>query len=161
MSNPKRTSRRGNTYDFIVSSTRVVSPCAPLHDLLRHRLEVHQVVALRYQGFVLDALLPVDLLGIFRLLDLSHGAQINGPKMFRLVEVLVKGIRRVNRVEGFRRIFALRRQTGFSIPANLGTARKIDIEESPKKKEGCTIGAGGEEAYRVLEDDLHPSRVFW
>ena len=67
--------------------------------------------------------------------------------MFRLVEVLVEGIRRVDGIEGLRRIFALQGQVEFSIPAQL------------RGEGGCLIVTGL--SHRVLEDDLHPSRVFW
>lgn len=72
----------------------------------RDRLKVHQVVARGQRGHPLDALLTIRLFRVHRLLLLLDGGHVDLAQVLGLVEVLVQGIGRVNRVKFLGRIFA-------------------------------------------------------
>lgn len=94
------------TYELIVRSAGVVSPRRLLHDLSGHGLKVHEVVASGERGHPLYALQTAGLLGVKRLFFLLHGAHVNLAEVLGLVQVLVQGVRRVDRLELLGRIFA-------------------------------------------------------
>lgn len=94
------------TYNFIISTARVVCPGGLLHHIPCDCLEVHQVVACLQRGHPLDPLLPLGFFGVCNLLFLFDGAHVNLSKVLRGIEVFFQSVRRVNRVEFLGRILA-------------------------------------------------------
>lgn len=94
------------THDLVVGSAGVVGPGGILHDLPSDRLKVHQVVAGGQRGHTLDALQAVGLLRVDSLFFLLDGGHVDLAEVLGVVEVLVKGVGRVDGVEFLGRIFA-------------------------------------------------------
>lgn len=95
-----------DTHYFVVRAAGVVRPRRRLHHLFRDRLKVHEVVACGQRWHPLDALLAVCLLGVHCLFFLLDRGHVDLAQVLGLVEVLVEGVWRVNRVEFLGRIFA-------------------------------------------------------
>lgn len=66
-----------------------------------------QVVALRKQGLLLDALQALGLVGVLLLRLLLDGAHVDGAEVLGGVEVLVEGVGGVDGLVLFGGIFAL------------------------------------------------------
>ena len=93
------------THDLVIGSAGIIGPCGLLHDLAGDSLKVHQVVAGSQRRHAFDALETAGLLGVDSLLLFLNSGHVDLAEVLRLVEELVQGIRRVDRVEFIGRIF--------------------------------------------------------
>lgn len=94
------------TNDLVIRATGVIRPGRLLHHRARHRLKVHEIVALLEDGLGLDALLPLLLLRVELFLLLLDGAHVHIAQVLRLIEILVQRVRRVDGVVGLGGILA-------------------------------------------------------
>lgn len=93
------------THDLVIGSAGIVGPSGLLHDLAGDSLKVHQVVAGSQRRHAIHALETAGLLGVDGLLLLLDSGHVDLTEVLGLVEELVQGIGRVDRVEFLGRIF--------------------------------------------------------
>src|SRR5215469_1718999 len=92
--------------DLVICARGVVCPCCLLHNFPRNSLKVHHVVALLKNGHSLDACLSFCFLWIRHSFLLLNSIHVHLAHVLALIEVLVQGIWRVDRVELVCGIFA-------------------------------------------------------
>jgi hypothetical protein len=109
-----------DTHNFIISTTRVISPGSFLHHLFGHRLKVHQIVALFQNRHHFHPLHPLNLIRILGLLLLLYSLHVHFAQVLALIEELVQSVGRVDGLVLFRSVLASVLEDDFGAAGMLG-----------------------------------------